>query len=220
MTFSAELRKAADALWQKSLDHPFVRGIADGTLPTDRFAQYVLNDSYYLSVFAKVQSLAAAKAPDLETAGRLAFHAQSTAQAEHQLHETFFGLLGVRRDPDFLPAPTAYRYASHLLAVANEGTFCEIIAAILPCYWLYWEIGLRYKNSRPNHPVYDRWIATYGDEWFGELVQEQIDRIDACAARAAEDERRRMRRHFLISSQYELEFWDIGYKLERWSFNS
>jgi thiaminase/transcriptional activator TenA len=218
--FSNVLRQAADPLWRQSLEHPFVRGIADGTLPVERFARYVLNDSYYLSVFAQVQALAAAKAPDLATAGRLAYHAQATAEAEHQLHETFFGMLGIRRDEAFLPAPAAYRYATHLLAVASQGSFGEILAAILPCYWLYWEIGERYKHSRPNHPVYDRWIATYGDEWFAELVKEQIQRLDAVAQDASPAERMRMQRHFLISSQYELEFWNIGWNMERWPFDA
>ncbi|MBX6351889.1 MAG: thiaminase II [Thermoflavifilum sp.] len=219
-TFCETLRLDADHLWRQSFEHPFVRGIADGSLPVQRFAHYVLNDSYYLSVFAKVQSLAAAKAPDLATAGRLAHHAAMTAEAEHQLHETFFGMLGVQRGPDFVPAPAAYRYATHLLAVAAEGDFGEILAAILPCYWLYWEIGERLKDAQPNHPIYDKWIRTYGDEWYGELVREQIERLNACADTSDDAARTRMRRHFLISSQYELEFWNIGWTLEGWPFDA
>ncbi|MDB5083153.1 MAG: transcriptional activator, TenA family [Bacilli bacterium] len=216
MKFTAELRQLVDPLWQASFVHPFVREIAEGTLDINRFIHYLKQDSYYLTNFAKAQSLAAAGAPTLEMAGRLAFHAQSTSSAEHALHEAFFNDLGIVPDRSFVPAPTAYKYVTHLLSVASFGTVGEIIAAILPCYWLYWEIGKIYAHAKPNHPIYDKWIATYGDEWFGNLVQEQIDRLDELAEAASEAERNRMIQHFVISSHYELQFWQMAYTLEGW----
>jgi thiaminase (transcriptional activator TenA) len=218
MKFTDSLRRKADELWQQSFQHPFVIELANGTLPTEKFAHYVLNDSYYLTVFAKVQSLGAAKTNDLHTIGRMAFHAESTINAEQALHETFFKILGITRDPDFLPSPTAYRYTTHLLSVAAQGTLGEVIAAILPCYWLYYEIGIQNQDATPNHPIYDKWIATYGDEWFEKLVKEQISRLDELADKADEQEKQRMERHFLISSEYELAFWEMAYRLEKWSF--
>lgn len=56
MKFSEECRSAAAEWWEGSFVHPFVQGIGDGTLPIDRFKYYVLQDSYYLTHFAKVQS--------------------------------------------------------------------------------------------------------------------------------------------------------------------
>ncbi|MCF8567209.1 thiaminase II [Alicyclobacillus tolerans] len=218
MKLSSLLREKADALWNMSFEHPFVKEIAAGTLPEDKFSHYVLNDSYYLTVFAQIQSIAASKSDDLDTIGRLAFHAQSTVTAEHALHETFFELLGVQRSANFTPAPTAYQYTSHLLSVAAAGSLAEIVAAILPCYWLYWEIGQKYKDSQPNHPIYDKWIATYQDEWFGELVNEQIHRLDNLGELATDAQKQRIERHFLISSQYEYKFWDMAYNKETWLF--
>jgi len=217
LRFTEALRDEADSVWQASMNHPFVIEVAAGTLPIEKFIHYIRNDSLYLRSFAQVQALAAAKAPNLQTLERLAFHAQSTSRAEHFLHETFFSMLqATPSSTDDLPAPTAYRYITHLHAVAAHGTFAEIIAAILPCYWLYWEIGLHYKDAHPDHPVYNKWIETYGDEWFGELVKEQIVRVDALADAAGYEERLRMKRYFHISCQYELEFWGMAYQLEQW----
>jgi thiaminase (transcriptional activator TenA) len=218
MTFTDSLRKKADGLWKQSFQHPFVVELAKGTLPTEKFIHYVKNDSYYLTTFAKVQSLGATKTNDLHTIGRMAYHAESTISAEQALHETFFEMLGIQRDTDFLPSPTAYRYTTHLLSVATQGTLGEIIAAILPCYWLYYEIGMQYQDATPNHPIYDKWIATYGDEWFEKLVKEQIDRLDELAEQADDAEQGRMERYFLISSEYELGFWEMAYQLEKWAF--
>lgn len=88
MKFSEKIRKKADAIWQASFDHPFVTGIADGSLPLDCFRYYVMQDSYYLAQFARIQALGAAKALDLYTTHRLAAHAQGTYEAELSLHET------------------------------------------------------------------------------------------------------------------------------------
>lgn len=217
-TFSQQLREKADAIWEASFTHPFVTGIADGSLPLDRFRFYVMQDAFYLSKFAQVQALGAAKASDLYTMGRMAFHAQSTYNAELALHEGFAEDLGITEaDKEiFQPAPTAYAYTTHMMSVAYTGTLGEIIAAILPCYWLYMEIGERFKGATPAEPIYQKWVNTYGDEWFGELVREQIERLDALAAVAPEEERKRMEQHFLISSQYEYLFWEMAYRKETW----
>lgn len=218
MKFSEELRQEADPIWQASFNHPFVQGIGDGTLPLDRFRYYVLQDSYYLTHFAKNQALAAAKAEDLAVTNRLAMHAQGTYEAEMSLHRTFRTLLGITDEDmkNFEPAPTAYAYTSHMYRAGQFGHLGDIIAAILPCYWLYYEIGEKLKHKRPNEPIYQTWIDTYGSEWFTELVHEQINRLDEIAATVTEAERERMKGHFLKSSQYEYMFWEMAYTLEKW----
>ncbi len=89
MTFSQSLRKEVDSIWEASFNHPFVKKLGEGTLDLASFRYYVLQDSYYLSHFARVQTLGAAKALELETTARMAHHAQNTYEAELSLHENF-----------------------------------------------------------------------------------------------------------------------------------
>jgi thiaminase/transcriptional activator TenA len=218
MKFSAQIRQEADAIWQASFDHPFVTGIADGSLPLECFRYYVLQDAYYLSVFAQAQALGAAKASDLETSKRLAIHVQGTYEAELSLHENFSKRLNITEEErqQFKPAPTAYAYTSHLLRAAYTGHLGDIIAVMLPCYWLYYEIGERLQGSKPAEPIYQEWINAYGGEWFKELVEEQIDRLDQLAQQASAQDLQRMKEHFMISSRYEYMFWDMAYRKETW----
>lgn len=220
MTFTEELRQAVDPIWEASFNHPFVRGIADSTLPIERFRYYVLQDSYYLTHFAKNQALAASKAEDLYVTNRLAKHAQGTYEAELELHRTFMKMLSITDEEikAFKPAPTAYAYTSHMYRASMQGPLGDTIAAILPCYWLYYEIGETLKHEKPKEAIYQTWINTYGSEWFKELVQEQIDRLDALAEEATEKDRERMKEHFIRSSQYEYLFWEMAYTLEKWPF--
>ncbi|QOR67362.1 thiaminase II [Cytobacillus suaedae] len=218
MKFSQEIRKEADHIWEASFHHPFVTGIANGTLSLESFRYYVLQDAYYLSHFARIQALGAAKAEDLHTTNRLAIHAQGTYEAELSLHENFSKRLGITEEErqNFEAAPTAYAYTSHLYRAAYSGHLGDIIAALLPCYWLYYEIGERLQGSTPSEPIYQEWIEAYGGDWFRELVEEQINRLDELAEKVTEEDRKRMKEHFMISSQYEYSFWEMAYCLEKW----
>ena len=221
MTFCKEVRKECDSLWQASFDHPFVKGIADGTLPIDRFRFYVMQDAYYLSHFAKVQALGAAKATDLETTQRFALHSAHTCSAELALHESFMEILEVTEEEwtAFEPSPTAYAYVSHMYR-SSEGDLADVLASILPCYWLYFEIGERLKHAEPDHPIYNRWIKTYGSDEFGALVNEQILRMDKLAEGLPEMRLQELKNRFRKSSYYEWNFWEQAWKKESWSLES
>ncbi|WP_221568486.1 thiaminase II [Alkalihalobacillus sp. TS-13] len=221
MSFSKYVREAADPIWEASFNHPFVTRIGDGTLPLENFRYYVLQDAYYLSHFARVQSLGAAKSPNIETTASMASHAKGTYEAELGLHENFSKQLGITDEERFTfqPAPTAYAYTSHMYRAAQFGHLGDIIAAILPCYWLYYEIGERLQGFQPEEPIYQEWIAAYGGEWFRELVEEQINRLDQIAENVTEQDRERMKEHFIISSQYEYGFWEMAYTLQKWPFD-
>jgi thiaminase/transcriptional activator TenA len=218
MKFSEQLRQAVDASWQASFEHPFVQGIAEGTLPLASFRHYLLNDAYYLSQFARVQALGAAKAHDLHDSNRMAAHVQGTYNAELSLHEQFAKQLGITDEEraEFEPSPTAYAYTSHMLCAAYTGHLGDIIAAILPCYWLYHEIGERLQSYKPEEPIYREWISAYGGDGFRELVEEQIERLDKIALQVTAADRERMKGHFIISSHYEYKFWEMAYTHEVW----
>ncbi|MCA1062825.1 thiaminase II [Rossellomorea aquimaris] len=222
MSFSMFLRNEVKEIWEASFQHPFVKGIGDGTLPIENFRYYILQDAYYLTHFSKVQALGAAKAMDLHTTSRMAAHAVGTNEAELSLHKNFSERLGITEveKREFKPSPTAYAYTSHMYRSAQLGGLADILATILPCYWLYYEIGERLKACTPEETIYQEWIAAYGGEWFRELVEEQIIRLNELAETMSESDKVRMRENFIVSSIYELQFWEMAYTMEEWSFQS
>lgn len=123
MTFSAQIRQAVEPIWAASMEHPFVKGIGDGTLPLENFRFYIQQDSYYLTSFAKILALGAAKAPDIETTNQFADFAKHTYSAEIGLHEQFSKRLGITAEEKelFKPAPTTYAYTSHLYRAGHAG---------------------------------------------------------------------------------------------------
>ncbi len=153
MTFSQSLRKEVDSIWEASFHHPFVKKLGEGTLDLASFRYYVLQDSYYLSHFARVQTLGAAKALELETTARMAHTMLKIHMRRNYLYmrilQKKLGITQEEKDT-FIPAPTAYAYTSHMYRAAYEGHLGDVIAAILPCYWLYYEIGERLKECQPE----------------------------------------------------------------------
>jgi thiaminase (transcriptional activator TenA) len=87
---------------------------------------------------------------------------------------------------------------------------------VLPCYWIYWEVGKHLLGRGSPNPGYQRWIDTYGAAEFGAEALEVIAVTDKLGPALAPAERERVRRHFRATSRYEWMFWDMGYRRENW----
>jgi thiaminase/transcriptional activator TenA len=211
--FTDELRREADPLWRAQLEHPFVRGIAAGTLEPERFRRYVRQDYLFLLDYARALARAAARAPDPETARRLRELAQETSTTELELHRSFaaeWGIDDAELDAES-PAPETRAYTGFLLRIAAGGEFAEVVAALLPCMWGYSELGRRLaERGLPAEPRYARWIELYASPEFAELAEWCRTLVDKEAASASAETRGRMRDAFLESSRHELAFWDVG----------
>lgn len=218
MNFSAQLWESIAPLYRAIQQHPFVKGLSDGSLSRECFRFYVLQDALYLREYARALSLAAARAPREDWLVMFNEHAAGALKVERSLHESFFRDfgLGEKEISTAYPAPTNLAYTSYLLAVAYGAPFHEAIAALLPCYWIYWEIGKKLERSGSPDPLYRRWIATYASREFGGLVEAVTEATDEVAAPLRKPQLDSMRRHFMTTSRYEWMFWEMGYRLEQW----
>lgn len=218
MAFTNELWHAIDPIWAAILRHPFVRGLTDGSLPHDTFRFYAVQDALYLRDFARALSIAAGRAPEDDWIVMFNEHAAGALKVERALHESFFKDFGLTADDVTATplAPTNLAYTSYLLAVAYATPFHEAVAALLPCYWIYWEVGRHLERTGSPDALYQRWIGTYASEEFGGIVRAVVDTVDRLAERLGTAERDAMRRHFVATSRYEWMFWEMGWRREAW----
>jgi thiaminase (transcriptional activator TenA) len=217
--FTAHLRFRSRRIWSAIHNHPFLVELHRGTLPADRFTYFILQDYVYLLDFAQVLCQGGAKSPNLETLALFCRHALGAVEVERTFHASFGRSLGLSRQQldDIPKGPITQAYIAHLQAVARSGTLGELVAAVLPCYWIYGEVGRRlYRNRPPKPKVYGEWIATYASEAFWRPVREQIQLMNRLGAAAGSAERKTMLAHFLLSSRYEFMFWEQAYRMERW----
>ena len=219
MEFSARLRQLADPVWQAQHDHPFVRGIGDGSLPLEQFQFWIRQDYLFLVEYCRLFGLAAARAPDLATLARFADLLHATARTEMDLHRAYAAELGILAEDlereEMAPATRAY--TDFLVRVAATGDFVELVAALLPCMWGFSEIGQHLAaGGRSADHRYAAWIKMYASSDFAELAAWCRRLLDRVAADAGEEARRRMEDAFLTSSRYELAFWDAARTQQRW----
>ncbi len=216
--FTDSVWAEAAALRQAIKDLAFNRELAAGTLHREKFQFYIVQDSIYLEAYSRVLSLASAKAPDTDAMLEFAGAASVAIQVERALHAGFFKQFNVSTAGRSAtePSPTCLNYTNFLLATATTGGYGELVAAILPCFWIYWEVGTHIAAvaTRPN--PYDAWIDTYADKSFADATQRMITLTDSIAANEDAATLERMRRAFLRCTQFEWMFWDSAYKQERW----
>ena len=218
MAFTDELWRSIEPIYAAILRHPFLRGLTDGSLPRESFKFYAVQDALYLREFARALSLAGARAPHDDWIIMFNEHAAGALKVERSLHESFFREFGLSAEAVAATplAPTNLAYTSYLLAVAYGSPFHEAMAALLPCYWIYWEVGKELERAGSADPLYKRWIGTYASEEFGAVVRAVLAATDQVAAGLRSSDRDAMRRHFVTTSQYEWMFWDMGLRRETW----
>lgn len=216
--FTQELWESIATIFAAILEHPFVLGLTDGTLPGRAFRFYVVQDALYLRDFARCLSVASARSPQDPWCEMFAEHARTALVVERALHEDFFrewGLSGPQVDATPL-APTNLAYTSYLLRVAYAAPFEELLGALLPCYWIYWEVGKTLEKRGSPDRLYQRWIETYASEEFATAVRQVLEVVNQAVADLPETRRAPIRQHFLATSRYEWMFWDAAWRQEAW----
>ena len=223
MTLTDHLYRAAQPLWDAQLEHPFVKGIGDGTLEEDRFRRWVLQDYGYLKEFSRIFAWAVAKADRLESMGWYAKVLDLTLNSEMELHRSYAARFGI--SPEELEAepmwPTTRAYTDFLVRTAADGDMADLLAALLPCAWGYVVIGRALAEAGPpDDQRYADWIAQYASDEFAEAgawLRSELDRVTGQGGgEVGREKRARLQEIFVLSSRYELRFWDMCWEGESW----
>ena len=218
MNFTAEMRERTRTTWDASKTHPFLQQLVADELPHASFLYYLHQDAWFLREEAKVMAIAASRAPDLATTAKLCELVTTVNSAEQGRHRSFAEQLGQPiTDAGLAPSPTAYGYVSHIRSVALDGGLGPILAALLPCPWLYNDFGKHFADKTPQDPIYREWLAAYTSPLLDERVGFQCELLDRTVAQADSAERDRAAQAFEISIRYEHAFWDMALKRETWA---
>ena len=217
-TFTKELWQEIIPIYESIIYHPFIKGLTDGSLSEESFKFYVIQDALYLREFARSLSIAAAKAPEDDWIIMFNEHSAGALKVERALHDSFFRDFHLKKKDivNTTLAPTNLAYTSYLLSTAYSSPFHEVIGALLPCYWIYWEVGKALISRGSPNPLYQRWIDTYGGEEYARIVKAVLNITNKVARDLKEDQKEAMKKHFMTTSRYEWMFWDMGLRCEGW----
>jgi thiaminase/transcriptional activator TenA len=214
MKFTDTLWHQIQPIYNKILEHPFNQEFIQGSLSREIFQFYLKQDSLYLLDFSRALALIGAKSTSPNRVVQFLEFAQGAIAAERGLHEQFFAEYEI--EVDVPKAPGCLTYTNFLLSTAALQPDEEAIAAVLPCFWIYQEVG-RYiaQHAIGNHP-YQKWIDLYSGEDFAKAVASAIAIADEAAEATTPAMRERMVSAFTMSSRLEWVFWDSAYRKEQW----
>ncbi len=229
--FSSLLWQDIAGVRRDIFDLDFIRALGEGSLDKQHFDYYLAQDALYLNGYSRVLARAGALAP---TEREQLFWADASRQClmvETELHRNWLGGEHV----DVMPGPVTKAYVDHLLAAVAGGSYSELVAALLPCFWLYADVGATlYARFRAGHRSddgdgqhwahggdgqywahdgdgqhpYATWLLTYADENFEAATRQAVAITDEAARNSSPAGRERMRQAFSGSARYELAFFD------------
>jgi thiaminase/transcriptional activator TenA len=208
------VREKTDFILEEIKAHAFITELMDGTLPKDIFQFYINQDSLYLSEYKKVLALLGVRCADVNDTQFFLSSATGIISVEDELHQMFLN------NDQFInaPSPSCELYTSYLARIVNNQTLEEGLAAVLPCFTIYKEIGdyiLAHQTNKGNNPYQD-WINTYGGADFENSVNTAVEITNKYAQNASGEAVKNMELAFEKSSKLEWMFWDSAYNKEGW----
>lgn len=217
----ARLRGDCREAWQAYTHHPFVAGMADGSLPEQAFRHYLGQDYLFLIHFARAYALAAYKADTLADMRAAAATLNALVDIEMPLHVDYSAGWGITQaEMEALPeAPACIAYTRFVLDKGMQGDLLDLQVALAPCVVGYGEIGARLANdptTRREGNAYAAWIDMYSGVEYQEVVEATLAQIDTLdAARGSEARYASLKKTFEAATRLEADFWQMGWEAAR-----
>lgn len=209
-----QTREKTEHIFQSIIKHDFVIDLMQANLAKDVFGFYVNQDSLYLSEYKKSLVTVGTKCHRPHETQFFYESATGIIQVEDALHKEFLEDKYISPTP----SPTCELYNSYLARIVNNESVEVGIAAVLPCFTIYQEVGEFILKSQSNHlpNPYQKWINTYASEEFAAAVEQAIEITNTYARTASAENLAKMEEVFMKTSKLEWMFWDSAYKQEAW----
>ena len=212
VAFTDRLIEANRAVWAAMGSHPFVLGLAHGTLPDRALQAWVLQDRVFVMEERRVvAALRRHGLPsrlddllaNLDRSLVLEADAFTQTAAEH-------GFV-----PDAEPWPVCLGYTSYLLCAAYDGAL-EGLTALYAAERAYLDTWTAVAQRSPADSPYHAWIQNWSGEPFRAFVTALGRDLDELAGAPSPTLAQRLGVLFTGAARFELAFWEMCWSGQAW----
>ncbi|RDW70303.1 putative thiamine biosynthesis protein thi-4 [Coleophoma crateriformis] len=200
--------------WKEHIEHEFVAGLGDGTLPLDRFKYYLVQDYLYLIQFARASALAAFKAKTIDEIAAAAKVVENIHR-ETALHIAYCKDFGITKEEmeSSQESQACTAYTRYVLDIGQTQDLLALQVAMAPCLIGYMHIAKRLHadpKSKREDNVYWTWIETYIGENYAEEVRVGSELLERHAVLQSASRIEELVNIFIHATKMETGFWNMG----------
>ncbi len=169
MKLTDKLFLQAEDLWEEAADKPFVRKMADGTLPAAAFRNYMLQDYLYLQDYMDILRLTLDRAEDPDLAGFIRRTIDETERETYRVHLPNMKALGIT-DVEIktcIRCGVIREYVEYMRSWLEKYGLLAGLTALLQCSWAYVYIGRKASDQNRDAILsspYRSWFDAYTSE--------------------------------------------------------
>ena len=214
------------ALWEEMrptferiLEHPFITGLADGSLPHEVFVRYLIQDAFYLEDYGRCWALLGGRSPEISDLIAFTGKIASSLEAERVLQHELLDTLGYSQEQllaETEPSPTCVGFTSFIKDACGNHALPDGFVAVLECPWAYWELGKLLAHKGSPDPIYQKWIEGYASEEMAEATLQLLAIWERMAADLGPVALNSAYRFAHTAIRYDWMFWDAPYRDEHW----
>jgi thiaminase/transcriptional activator TenA len=213
MSLFQRLKSDCQHDWQTYVDHDFVRGMGDGSLPEAAFKDYLVQDYLFLIQFARAYALAIYKGRSLQEMRGALEGLKAILDVEMDLHIRLCAKWGLSAEQlEATPEKgETVAYTRFVLDAGNAGDLLDLYVALAPCMIGYGEIGAALVGTAGDNNPYSEWINEYASADYQELTKATIENLDTLASEMMTEARYpRLKTLFGAATRLEADFWQMG----------
>lgn len=211
---SGTTRSWTDTAWENALpvineicQHPFVQGLKSGNLALEEFIHYLEQDMVYLKNYGEEMAMLSKLMPTRPMKELFKRIAEEGVLAEKELHQFLADKWNVR--PAVVTSESTQGYMDFTRHYLETGDAALAIAALLPCFWVYNEVGHFIADTqRSDHHPYKAWIETYESDEMDQVVSQVIDFANQLARECSLEKQILMGSIFVEATRWEYRFFD------------
>ncbi|MQT15535.1 TenA family protein [Segnochrobactrum spirostomi] len=204
------LRENAD-VFAAMIDHRFVRDIEADRLPSPVFDRYLVYEGAFVETAVAIFAFAVARAPGM--VGRRWFVGVLNALVNEQIvyFEQTFAARGIDPAAYDVRRPAVAEFRDGMLAIAEAGTYLDVVAAMFAAEWMYFTWCTRASTAAISDLLLKAWVDLHAAPEFEAQARFLKDTLDAAGPGLTEAEAARLSAVFGRAQALEIAFHEAAY---------